>query len=157
MSAFVPNADQEPEEEDVEIVNTDFFPNLKVGEFRERMKVLEEFPLGRVLWQLKKSVLATNRELHKWHLEKIDAGYATLEEVPQESLGEEKTLVLHYTAAVYHRAKVYLTETGRDVDLTNDGADATDFAEETIEDHLRHVREAIATIIGRKTVTAELI
>lgn len=155
MSAFLPNSapDTDPEQID----NLDFFPAISVDDFRERMKVLSDIPGGRILWNLKRAVLATNRELHAWRIAKEAEGFAALTAISQEMYGETGHLTLQYEAAVYHRAKGLLTEAGRDVDLTNDGADATDFADEAIEDHFRHVREALAAIMGRSVVTAELI
>lgn len=154
MSVFIPN--DRPEEPDPEISNLDFFPAISLAAFRERMKVLSDLPEGRVVWQLKRAVMATNRELHDWRLAQEAEGHLTLTDIPQEEYGDEGKLTLLYEAAVYHRAKGLLTEAGRDVDLTNEGADATDFADEAIEDHFRHVREALAEIISRSSVTAEL-
>jgi len=154
MSAFLPNS--APEADPEQIDNLDFFPVISVDDFRERMKVLSDLPQGRVIWNLKRAVLATNRELHDWRIGKEAQDYSKLSDIPQETYGDTGRLTLLYEAAVYHRAKGLLTEAGRDVDLTNDGADATDFADEAIEDHFRHVREALAAIMGRSAVTAEL-
>jgi len=155
MSAFIPT--DGPALDDTEVGNIPFFPALRVTQLRAAMRVVEAIPAERVKWELKRAILATNRELHTWREAQEAEGHATLQDVPADSYDAESELVTHYTAAVFHRAKGFLIEKGRDMDLTNEGVDGTEHAEEAVEDHFRHVREALTALMGQPRATIELI
>lgn len=155
MSTFVPHAG--PAADATEVDNLPFFPTYKVSDFREVMKVVDAIPTPRVVWELKRAISATNREVEKWRLAHEQDGVARLQDVPAAVYGDESELVMLYQAAVFHRAKAFLIDKARDTDLTNEGANANDFADDTIEHHFRQVREALADIVGQARATIELI
>lgn len=155
MSAFIPN--DGPAADLTEIGNIDFFPDIRVADFRAALKVVDAIPAPRVVWELKRAMLATNRELHTWRVAQAAAGIARLADMDTDMYGDEGALTLHYLSAVYNRAKAFLIEKGRDIDVTNDGADHAAFAEKTVEEHFRAVREALAAILGRPDAMVELV
>jgi hypothetical protein len=155
MSAFIPSGG--PAAPDTDIPNLPFFPAFTSGDFRLRMRVPDSLPEERLIEELTRAILATNRELHPWRNEQEAAGHASLGDVPADEYGGTSELEFHYRFSVYHRAKAFLIEKGRDYDATAEGLSQAEGLEINIEDHFRAVREHLAALMDKPRANVELI
>jgi len=139
------------------VTNLPFFPPLSVEDMGKVVRVPPYLAPDVVQSDLHLAMIRVNRELATYAATQKDAGHAELADVDQETYGDTGELVTLYRSAVYHTAKAYLLEKTVDTDLTNDGADNADTAEDAAQDSYRIARQAIAAISGRDSGNVELI
>ena len=70
---------------------------------------------------IKTAIAETNAELGEWRERQLDAGYATLADVPTDRLDGESVRVFHYFNAVCAMTTATLYERFRGVDATARG------------------------------------
>jgi hypothetical protein len=76
-----------------------FFPDVDPKRVREEMR-LEQTVSPRLRRAIKTAIAETNAELSDWREIQLDAGYATLADVPTDELDGESVRVFHYFNAV---------------------------------------------------------
>lgn len=156
MNAYViPSSGPDSGPGDVE--NLSFLPDLSVAEMGNFVRVPPQLSHEIAQSELRRSMIAVNEDIMPWINTQTAAEHATLTDVPQDVYGEVPVLVTLYKSAVYHMAKAGLLEKTRDTDLTSEGADNSDTADEAATDSYRAARQAIAQLTGRRVANVELI
>jgi len=140
-----------------DVTNLAFFPPLSVEAMGKTVRVPPYLSPDVVQSDLHLAMIRVNRELASYAATQQDDGKASLADVDQDIYGDTGELVTLYESAVYHTAKAFLLEKTVDTDLTNDGADNADTAEDAAQDSYRIARQAIAAISGRDSGNVELI
>lgn len=146
-----------PEAGPGEVTNLDFFPALSVEKMTKTVRVAPYLGADVVKSDLHLAMIRVNRELAAFAAAQEETGCAHLKDVDQAQYGDTGELVTLYECAVYHTAKAYLLEKTVDTDLTNEGADNAESAEDAAQDSYRIARQAIAAISGRDIGNVELI
>ncbi|MBB5320478.1 head completion/stabilization protein [Marinobacter oulmenensis] len=137
--------------------NAEFFPPLKVAEFRAAMRVDGTITDGRATHALESALYDVNQQLATWAAEKQEAGAASIDAVqppPWLPAGAYQRL---YLRAVYATAKASLIERYRDYDSSGEGDNKADKLDPVADDYRRDAAWAIADITGRRRATVELI
>lgn len=140
---------------DLVIPNLPFFPQITVGEVRDAIRVDGTVTAPRFRAELLAAMFAVNHELAGWRAEQMAKGYATLTDIPDDSVGNEHRLEHLYRRAIHHALKAALLEKYRDTDTTRNGKEST--ITEQIDEILRDMRWAIRDLIGIKRATVELL
>lgn len=144
-------------ESTAELKNYPFFPDLKIQEFRDAMRVDNVATMDRAAHALLAAMMEANRRLAGWMLDQIEGGINALvdaEPGPGQPEGEKEQL---YLRAVYCLAKANLVERYRDYDSTGNASGRADQLEESIDDLRRDAAWAINDITGLPRSTVELI
>ncbi|MFJ3292045.1 head completion/stabilization protein [Enterobacter asburiae] len=100
------------------IKNTPFFPDVDPKRVREEMRLEQTVSPVRLRRAIKTAIAETNAELSDWRESQLDAGYATLADVPTDELDGESVRVFHYFNAVCSMTTATLYERFRGVDAT---------------------------------------
>ena len=103
------------------IKNTPFFPDVDPKRVREEMRLEQTVSPVRLRRAIKTAIAETNAELSDWREVQLDAGYATLADVPTDKLDGESVRVFHYFNAVCSMTTATLYERFRGVDATAKG------------------------------------
>lgn len=140
-----------------EIESGAFWPSVSVADLRETVRLDGTVTEARLRHATVDAIGSINRELAAWKDRQIDAGHATLNDVPAETIGGQSQLVGLYLRAVYATASAHLRERYRDFDSTGDGHQAADKLESPIDDLRRDARWAVRDILGVTRSTVELI
>lgn len=148
-SAFIPHDRPKTTIADA-ISNPDpFYPDCRLAEFREKMRVDDTASDARVKEQILTALHFINAELRaglfreQWH--------PSAANLPEPD-------VFWYQAAVYHRAKAYIIEQYRDIDTSKTRGDArADDMENRIDVYLQRSREALRRLLHRSRATIKLI
>lgn len=131
-----------------------FWPAIFPADCRQMMELDGTVTVPRLAHVLTEAVIATNRELRAWRIEREAAGHATLADVPDD---EPERLPYLYKRAVYSLAKADLMERMLSFDATATGQRRAESQEPAIDDHRRNARWAIRDILGLPRTTTELI
>lgn len=137
--------------------NDGWFPDIELGALREQMKLDGNITDARVRPATLDAMASCNAELRSWQVKQIEAGFASLVDVPAPHLGGESTHAIRYRRAVFNLVRADLTEHYRGLDTTKSGGQKAEELEATICEARRNVRMAIADICGRRRTTVELI
>jgi hypothetical protein len=81
------------------VIKNTLFPDVDPKRVREEMR-LEQTVSPRLRRAIKTAIAETNAELSDWREIQLDAGYATLADVPTDEL-DESVRVFHYFNAVF--------------------------------------------------------
>lgn len=158
MNGFVAHNSPDPQPEpDETLTNHAFFPDINVLAFRTAMRVDNVCTQERAKESLEASIIEVNSRLAEWMQTQIDAGHATLSDVPEKTAMPDGTNEKLYTRAVYSLAKAELIEKYRDYDTTKTGSDNAEAVELTADDHRRNASWSINDLIGIPRTTVELI
>ena len=95
---------------------------------------------------IKTAIAETNAELGDWRERQLDAGYATLADVPTDKIDGESVRVFHYFNAVCAMTTATLYERFRGVDATAKGDKKADSIDSTIDEMWRDMRWSVARI-----------
>ena len=98
---------------------------------------------------IKTAIAEANAELGEWRERQLEAGHATLAEVPTDLLDGESVRVFHYFNAVCSMTTATLYERFRGVDATAKGDKKADSIDSTIDEMWRDMRWSVARIQDR--------
>jgi len=85
-----------PCESEPVIKNTGFFPDVDPKRVREEMRLEQTVSPVRLRRAIKTAIAETNAELRDWRDLQLDAGHATLADVPSDELDGESVRCFHY-------------------------------------------------------------
>lgn len=156
MNAFVVTAPADPPA-NPEITSGAFFPTVSLVDLRESARIDGTVTTPRLVEVVVDAIASVNAELKPWRERQLAAGYASLADVPGETVNDVSVNVHRYRRAVGCLAKAALMERYRDFDSTARGDRKADVLENPIDDIRRDARWAISDILGVPRVTVELI
>lgn len=139
--------------------NNGFFPCIELRDFDARHQVDSSYSEDRRMDLLQTAMRQTNRELHRRVCEWMQAGFTSLDAVPQSFLGDCDDLVGEYRAAIYACALMNLNRVYRGTD-TKEAAVAKAANMETAAVHYeREYRRHLLTLLGEPgaNMTMELL
>lgn len=139
------------------IKNDGFFPDIDPAHVRDTIRVNGTVTEQRLVESISNAMASINRELAEWKLAKQALGHGKLDDVPAAQIDEVSVLQHHYLRAVYQTVNADLVERYRDFDTTAAGDRRAQDMDTTIDDSRRNARWAVADILGRPRLTAELI
>ena len=131
------------------IKNTVFFPDVDPQRVREDMRLEQTVSPVRLRRAIKTAIAETNAELREWRDLQLDAGHATLADVPTDELDGESVRCFHYFNAVCSMTTATLYERYRGVDATAKGDKKADSIDSTIDEMWRDMRWSVARIQNR--------
>jgi hypothetical protein len=154
MSGFVANTPASAEED---ITNTDFFPAISPVKCRESVRLDLSITGARLRDVLITAMQDVNTDLAPYKADQIEAGFATLNDVPADHIDGVSTKINLYIRAVYCFAKADLMERYRDYDTTHSGHQRADELDPAVDDYRRKGIIAIRALIDAPRSTIELI
>lgn len=128
------------------IKNTPFFPDVNPKRVREEMRLEQTVSPVRLRRAIKTAIAETNAELGEWRDRQLDAGHATLADVPTDELDGESVRCFHYFNAVCSMTTATLYERYRGVDATSKGDKKADSIDSAIDEMWRDMRWSVARI-----------
>lgn len=134
-----------------------FWPDIDPVKLRASQRIDSSITPDRLRAALIEAIASVNGELATWKQTQILAGYATLADVPAETVDNVSVMVQRYERAVGCLAKADITERMRDFDTTNEGHRQADALDPSIDELHRDARWAISAILGTGRSTVELI
>lgn len=134
-----------------------FFPAINPATARAALRLDGTVTAERLSEALITAAISVMSELQAWASEQVDAGYATLADVPAAAVAGTSAHVHRWRRAVHSLAGASLTERLRDFDATNEGHQQADKLTATIDELRRDARWAISGILGISRSTVELI
>ncbi|RQS60406.1 head completion/stabilization protein [Burkholderia sp. Bp8986] len=157
MPSFIAPADAAPPTSEADVIeNNGFFPDISISELRGVTRLDGTVTHERVREATIDAIRSVNAELKTWRAQ-VGAGYATLADVPAETIGGVSELVSLYRRAVYNLAHADLTERYRDLDTTKSGGQKAEDLEGTICTSRRNARWALNDLRGIPRSTVELV
>lgn len=139
------------------IVSSTFWPSIDPAKVREAQRIDATVTSARLRGALIEAIATTNTALLAWRSAQQAAGFATLAEVPAETIDTESLHLHRYRRAVGSLAKALLLERLRDFDATGKGDKDAAALTDPIDDCRRDWHAAVADIAGRPRSTVELI
>lgn len=144
-------------EETAVVPNAPFFPDIRLAEFRDAMRLESTVTDERGLHALEVAVFDVNSQLSGWSQKLIADGIAELEQAPAPPWYPVGAFNRLYLRAVWSVAKANLVERYRDYDSTNSGHGKADALDPVADDYRRDASWAIADITGTRRTVVELI
>lgn len=138
------------------ITNTTFFPDVDPNKYRADYRIPAEISDDSIITQLKLAMQFVNRELADYQTTQISNGYAKLEDVPAEKIGDESPFITNYFHAVYCYAKAQSIHACMMILPESADADADNTAENLNYFQAESTR-AVAQITGDSLVKVTLI
>lgn len=139
------------------VVNNGFWPDIEPADFRERHRLDGTITAARIDGALLAAIATVNRTLRVWQARQVEAGHASIDDVPipiWQAPGVYRGL---YQRAIYSMAHANLIERYADFDATNSGRDRAESLADPADSYRRDAVWAIAEIEGRPHSTIELI
>lgn len=143
--------------EQVTITNAPFFPDLKLQEFRDSMRLDGTVTDERAVHALESAMYEVNYTLSTWMQEQKAEGISSIEEIVEPEWQPSGVTVRRYLRAVWCLAKASLIERYRDYDATGTGHDQAEAMNLTSDDLRRDASWALSDIRGVHRTTVELI
>ncbi|MDH5633048.1 MAG: head completion/stabilization protein [Gammaproteobacteria bacterium] len=153
---FAPTADPN-NTSDQAVANNGFFPDQTVAAFKASTRTVDTVTDQRVVDALSQSIIETNRALADWQAAHELLGITRLADVDSGVINGESELVISYRAAVFARAKALIIDKLRDIDTSREGDARANEYENTRDGYLREAIKNVLAIMGRQTLTVELI
>lgn len=136
------------------IKNDGYFPDIKISDFRNQTRIDGTVTTARLKDALIEAIASVNQELRTF---KAQNPLATLASVESTTINNESLLVYRYKRAVHCLAQANLYERYASYDTTNDGEKKMELLQESIGQLRRDARFAVADILNKHRITAELI
>ncbi|RQW71322.1 head completion/stabilization protein [Halomonas sp. YLB-10] len=156
MNSFVSTATTSaPAAEPVQ--NNGFWPDIAPADFRDRHRLDGAITAARIEGALLAAIATVNRTLREWQARQVDAGHASIDEVPIPIWQAPGVYQGLYQRAVYSMAHASLIERYADYDTTNSGRERAESLVDPADSYRRDAVWAIAEIEGRPHSTIELI
>jgi hypothetical protein len=134
-----------------------FWPSLESGDFYDAYSIPAELPAVTVIGHLRRSIVCVRHALDDWRVEQESLGYATLTDVPQESVDGEGELSLLWARAVFCDAKAELLKETATLSRREVAENAAKSGEDTEEKYREFSQDAIRAIYGMDRISIELI
>lgn len=128
------------------VKNTDFFPDIDLGEFQEQMRIDSEYRIGAIKRRVRLSINHVNKELKEQQKAWTEEGHATLQEVPAEPVDDESPLVFEYLNAVYSHAKAYLMQDYKTMSRREEAENEAKDSSSTFDSYLADCRDSIKAL-----------
>lgn len=143
--------------EDMTVVNDGFYPDISVGHLQEFYRIPSEFESAMVRNQLQLSIAWANDQLRTWKAEQIEAGNATLKDIPADVIGGETSKELHYKHAVCCHAKAKLLPQYESMVRAKSASRSSDVedVETQADKFLENARIALAALQSKSTISVE--
>lgn len=139
-------------------INTDsFWPSIDLDQMREALRIDASVTPPRLETAVIAAAISVNRELLKWRGAQQAAGYATLAEVPAETINDQSELVHLYARAIQAATGAEVCERYRSYDSTGTGDRKAEALQFNIDEYRRDQRWAIRDLLGIARMTVELI
>lgn len=142
---------------DLVIPNVPFFPDIKIGEARDAIRIDGTVTAPRFKSELLAAVFMVNHELAVWRTQKEAEGFAKLKDIPADEVGGEHRLEHLYRRAIHHALKAALLERYRDTDAARSANSKESELTEQIDEIRRDMRWALRDLTGQKRALAELL
>ncbi len=156
-SPFVAVPPSEPEGSPSLIANNGWFPDVDLVVLRKAARIDPSITLERLREAAVSAIVEINRELRTWREVQVDAGHASLADVPAEQIGGESCLLGLYRRAVHTLVGADLADRLADIGATAAGHDRADELATAADLRRRAARWAVSDIVGRTRMTVELI
>lgn len=139
------------------VTNDGWWPDFSVADFQKRYRMPTEYAESLLIDGLQIGVAWANKELKAWKATQFGDGYAALDDVPCDKLGDESMHLINYRRAVYSHAKGYLLTQYATVDRREAANNEAKESEETESKFYEFAQQAVADILDECRVTAVLI
>lgn len=147
-----PSADEE-----TTITNDGWFPDIEPADVRAHARLDGAVTAPRLGVVLRLAMADVNGQLADYKASQVQAGHATLADVPGETIGNEPVWLIYYRQAITAHVQAALAEQYRDFDTTGHGDKRAEPLEATADMHRRNLHWAISAITQRPRSTVELI
>lgn len=139
-------------------INTDsFWPSIDLDQMREALRIDASVTAPRLETAVINAAISVNRELRQWRAHHQAAGYATLADVPAETINDQSELVHLYARAIQAATGAEVCERYRSYDSTGSGDRKAEALQFNIDEYRRDQRWAIRDLLGVGRMTVELI
>jgi len=139
-------------------INTDpFWPSIDLDDVRGTLRLDSSVTPVRLETATIAAAITINRELKTWRETQQAAGYATLAEVPADTVKDVSENVHLYLRAIYTATGAEICERYRSFDTTNSGNQNADDLTPSIDELRRDQRWAVRDFLGLGRTTVELI
>ena len=139
------------------IQNDGFFPDLSTQALSKEYRVPPSFAVASLAVQLKLAMAWANRQLSGWKAQQKAEGYATLADVPADTLGGESVLAVYYRAAVFNECRALLVQESKVLVRRADAANVATESPETEAAYHEQATKALADLLGICRVRVGLI
>lgn len=139
------------------ILNTSFWPDIDLAEFRAVMRVDGTVTPLRLRQVVLTAISEVNAELYGWRERQELNGFNHLADVPAQMLAGQSQRIHHYRNAVMCWTRAVLNERYQDFDATASGVKRGEALEESTGELWRDVRWAISRMQDLPHCTVELI
>lgn len=139
------------------ITNDGFFPDVDLQVIRAIARVTMVVDNERLRASVIAAMITVERDLSPWAAKQKAAGWASLADVPAQSIDGKSRLIHLYTRAVAMFAKAELIERLRDYDTTAAGGKAVDELDGTADALRRDGAYAVRDMLGVLRINVELI
>lgn len=141
----------------VNVANDGFFPDIELGNVRERTRLDGTITAPRLHDALQAAMISVNHQLDAYKNMQIERGYDSLLDVPSTSINGESVLKTLYERAVLCTVQADLNERYSDYDSTNIEKKDEKISQNIADAQRRNAQWAINDLVGRHRCTIELI
>lgn len=141
----------------VNVANDGFFPDIDLGNVRERTRLDGTITDLRLHDALHAAMISVNRQLEAYKNIQIERGFDCLLDVPSTSINGESALKMLYERAVFCTVQADLNERYSDYDSTNIEKKDEKISQNIADAQRRNAQWAINDLVGRPRCTIELI
>lgn len=134
-----------------------FWPGVSVAAVREALRLPTVATDDRLRNAIVAGMISATRELRQWKAARIGQGYASLADVPADTIDGKSVLLLLWQRAVASFAGADLVETHHDISATGTGKDRIEEDALTSGDHRRNALHAIRDMLDVTRTAVELI
>lgn len=139
-------------------INSDpFWPSIDLDSLRETLRIDSSVTPARLETAVVAAIISVNRDLAKWRVANLAAGFATLADVPGNEVLSKSERQHLYVRAVECAAGAEVCERYRGYDSTASGSKNADENMPMIDDYRRDQRWAIRDFLGKSRTTVELL
>lgn len=148
---------EQPPEEETDVVNDGFFPNIDPAAVREAARIPTSITPARLRAAILGAIMTVEIDLRAFAAASIAAGHATLAAVPAPQLDGKSVQLIRYHRAIAFYAKAELIERHRDFDTTAAGGGQADELTPSIGELRRDAQHAVRDMLGRTRTVVDLI
>ena len=138
------------------VKNTDFFPNIDLGDFQEQMRIDSEYRIEVIKRRVRLAIVYVNKELKEQQTVWTEEGHATLKEVPAEPVDDESPLVFEYLNAVYSHAKATLMQDYKTMNRREEAENEAKDSSSTFDSYLADCRDSIKALSNETQGSLEI-
>lgn len=140
-----------------DIIAEDWWPQVKISEFRDAARIGTNVTVGRCRDALIAAMGTVAVALSKWRVAREAEGAGKLTDIAGPTIAGESVLLQRWRRAVYSFAAAELADTQSNITATNDGRDRRDERAAASDDLRRIGTGAIRDILGKTRSTVALI